>query len=127
MKNRRRRADGGWEEFASELTNWPVMGGLGNVGDNVFHAPGGTYRGMSLRAFDATAKVWRSWWVDGRTPADIGAPVSGTFANGVGTLIGDGARSTWSRVDSASPRWEQAIAKNGAWETNWIADFTRVS
>jgi hypothetical protein len=33
----------------------------------------------------------------------------------------------WSRVDSASPRWEQAVAKNGAWETNWIADFMRVS
>jgi len=127
VKNRRRRADGSWEEFASELVNRPVMGGLGNVGDNVFHAPGGTYRGMSLRAYDSAAKLWRSWWVDGRTPAEIGAPLSGTFEDGVGTLTGDGARSTWSRVDSASPRWEQAVSKNGAWETNWIADFTRVS
>jgi hypothetical protein len=127
VKNRRLRADGSWEEFESELTNWPVMGGLGNVGDNVFHAPGGTYRGMSLRAFDNDAKVWRSWWVDGRAPSDIGAPLSGRFANGVGTLIGDGARSTWSRVGSASPRWEQAVSRNGAWETNWVADFTRVS
>ena len=126
VKNRRRKADGSWEEFASELTNWPVMGGLGNVGDNVFHAPGGTYRGMSLRAYDSNAKTWRSWWVDGRTPTDIGAPLSGTFANGVGTLTGDGARSTWTRVNTSAPRWEQAVSKNGAWETNWVADFERV-
>jgi len=128
VKNRRRKADGGWEEFASELTNWPVMGGLGNVGDNVFHAPGGTYRGMSLRAYDSNAKVWRSWWVDGRMPTDIGAPLSGTFDGGVGTLTGDGARSTWSRVNTSSPRWEQAVARDGAsFETNWVADFERIA
>jgi hypothetical protein len=127
VKNRRRKADGSWEEFTSELVNRPVMGGLGNVGDNVFHAPGGTYRGMSLRAYDVSAKLWRSWWVDGRTPTDIGAPLSGAFENGIGTLTVDGARSLWSRTDTGTPRWEQAVSKNGAWETNWIADFERVT
>jgi hypothetical protein len=128
VHNRRRRADGGWDEFASEITNRPVMGGLGNVGDNVFHAPGGTYRGMSLRAYDSNARVWRSWWVDGRSPSEIGAALTGTFEKGVGTLTGDGARSMWSRVSSGSPRWEQAVSKDGGrWETNWIADFTRAS
>jgi hypothetical protein len=126
VKNRRRARDGSWEEFGSVLTNWPVMGGLGNVGDNVFHAPSGTYRGMSLRAYDADAKLWRSWWVDGRTPTDIGTPVSGTFAHGVGTLADDSARSTWSRVDSGAPRWEQAVRSGGAWQTNWVAEFERI-
>lgn len=128
VRNRRLRADGKWEEFASELTNRPVMGGLGNVGDNVFHAPGGTYRGMSLRAYDATNKVWRSWWVDGRTPAVIGAPLMGGFEGGVGTLSGGGARSVWTRTDTAMPHWEQAVSKDGGqWETNWVADFERIS
>jgi hypothetical protein len=128
VKNRRRRADGGWDEFASTLTNWPVMGGLGNVGDNVFHAPGGTYRGMSLRAYDSQSRRWNSWWVDGRKPADIGAALSGTFDRGVGTLTGDGARSSWSRVSTGSPRWEQAISRDGGqWETNWVADFERIA
>jgi hypothetical protein len=126
VHNRRRRADGGWDEFASEITNWPVMGGLGNVGDNVFHAPGGTYRGMSLRAYDSNAHVWRSWWVDGRTPAGIGAALTGTFEKNTATLSGDGARSQWSRIDTGSPRWEQSVSNNGGkWETNWVADFTR--
>ncbi|HTU67612.1 MAG TPA: twin-arginine translocation signal domain-containing protein [Steroidobacteraceae bacterium] len=127
VRNRRRRADGKWEEFASELNNWPVMGGLGNVSDNVFHAPGGTYRGMSLRAYDAGAKVWRSWWVDSRAPADFGAPLVGGFGKGAGTLTGDGARSSWTRTDTSTPHWEQAVSTNGgAWETNWSADFERV-
>jgi hypothetical protein len=103
------------------------MGGLGNVGDNVFHSPDGTYRGMSLRAYDPNERVWRSWWVDGRTPADIGAALTGRFENGMGTLTVDGARSQWSRIDTGAPRWEQAISRNGAWETNWIADFERIA
>jgi hypothetical protein len=126
VHNRRRRKDGGWDEFESTLVNRPVMGGLGNVGDNVFHAPGGTYRGMSLRAYDTKERVWRSWWVDGRTPTDIGAPLTGSFEKGIGTLVGDGTRSQWSRVGSSSPRWEQASARDGGqWETNWVADFER--
>jgi len=128
VRNRRLRADGGWDEFASTLHNWPVMGGLGNVGDNVFHAPGGTYRGMSLRAYDAQSRRWNSWWMDGRKPAEIGTALTGSFENGVGTLIGDGTRSAWTRTETGAPRWEQASSRDGQkWETNWVADFERAA
>ena len=134
VRNRRRTAGGSWEEFDSTLHNWTVMGGLGNVGDNVFHAPAGTYRGVSVRAFDAQAKQWKSWWLDGRNPHTIGSSVAGTFRHGVGTLVGvdedEGhklhVRSQWSRTDTQSPRWEQATSKDGIhWDTNWSADFER--
>ena len=82
------------------------MGGMGNIGDNVFHAPSGTYRGVSIRAFDSEERLWRSWWLDGRRPTVIGSSVAGTFKDGVGTLLGedevDGrkvrVRSQWSRT-----------------------------
>jgi hypothetical protein len=134
VRNRRRKPDGSWEEFNSTLSNRPVMGGLGNVGDNVFEAPGGTYRGMSMRAFDPDARVWRSWWLDGRSPRDIAPALAGKFDQGTGTLTGDDViagekvqvRSRWSHVTRASVRWEQAISKNGkAWEPNWIAELER--
>jgi hypothetical protein len=135
--NRRRTAAGTWEEFESSLHNWTVLGGLGNVGDNVFHAPGGAYRGMSVRAFDADRKVWRSWWLDGRNPSRIDAPNSGTFVDGTGTLLGESeqggrkilSRSRWTRTESATPRWEQASSSDGGttWEPNWFADFERAS
>jgi hypothetical protein len=127
--------DGRWQEFDSTLHNWPVMGGLGNISDNVFHAPAGTYRGVSIRAFDAQAKQWKSWWLDGRKPHTIGSSVAGTFKDGTGTLlgaddIGDGrklhVRSLWSRTSTKSPRWEQATSSDGVhWETNWSADFEK--
>jgi len=134
VRNRRRSPGGSWEEFDSTLDNRPVMAGLGNVGDNVFHAPSGTYRGVSVRAFDAQSKQWRSWWLDGRTPHTIKSSVAGTFKDAVGTLLGedeiDGrkvrVRSQWSRTSTKSPRWEQATSADGIhWDTNWSADFQR--
>jgi hypothetical protein len=134
---RNRRLDGKsgrWEAFDSTLTNRPVMGGLGNVGDNVFRAPGGTYRGLSLRAYDANDRVWRSWWLDGRRPATISPSVAGTFEKGTGTLIGDDVvdgravkvRSRWSNITATTARWEQATSTDGTrWETNWSADLEK--
>lgn len=135
VRNRRRKA-GSWEEFPSTLRNWPVMGGLGNVGDNVFEAPGGTYRGMSMRVFDPESRLWRSWWLDGRKPSDIAPAVAGSFDKGTGTLIGDDViagekvkvRSQWSHITPRSARWEQATSKDGrTWEPNWIAELERAS
>ena len=136
VHNRRRKPDGSWEQFESTLHNWPVMGGLGNVGDNVFHAPTGTWRGVSVRAFDAQTKEWRSWWLDGRKPQTVTSAGAGGFKNGIGTLLGDDeldgrkvrTRSRWSRVATKSPHWEQATSTDGIkWDTNWTADFDRAS
>jgi hypothetical protein len=139
VRNRRLKQGGvgsaQWEEFDSTLVNWPVLGGHGNVGDNVFNVASGSHRGVSVRAFDPATRQWMSWWLDGRSPTRIAPPVSGTFKDGVGTLIGndvsDGkpikVRSQWSRITTASPRWEQASSLDGGttWETNWVADFVR--
>jgi hypothetical protein len=125
-----------WDEYASTLVNWPVLGGRGNVGDNFFQGPGTPYRGLSLRAYNAERDEWLSWWLDGRTPADIGPPVRGRFVDRSGTLIGDDVfegrpikvRSQWTRTDTATPHWEQAASLDGGktWETNWTAEFKRL-
>lgn len=124
-----------WETFDSSLTNWPVLGGFGNVGDNVFHAPGGSYCGMSIRTFDAQTRQWLSWWLDSRNASQLAPSVHGEFEDGVGTLIGDDVfagkalkvRSQWSRITPRSAHWEQAASMDGgrSWETNWTADLTR--
>lgn len=124
-----------WEEFGGTLSNWPVLGGHGNVGDNVMDFPSGVVRGVSLRTFDPTAKQWSSWWLDTREPSVIGAPLRGSFANGVGTFIGEDTlegralktREQWSQMTPRSARWEQASSADGGqrWETNWISTFAR--
>jgi hypothetical protein len=124
-----------WEEFDNTLTNWPVLGGFGNVGDNTFNTPGGAFRGVSLRAYDRDSKQWLSWWMDSRNPSRISTPERGSFKDGVGTFVGDDVhegkpvkvRAQWSRITPSSAHWEQAwSADNGAtWETNWISELTR--
>jgi hypothetical protein len=135
VRNRRLKPDGSWEEFNSTLSNRPTMGGLGNVGDNLFEAPGGSYRGLSMRSFDPNTKMWRSWWLDGRTPSVIAPALAGKFDQGTGTLIGDDViggrkvkvRSVWSRITPRSAQWEQAISDDGKrWQANWIAELDRL-
>ena len=125
-----------WDEFGGTLRNWPVLGGHGNVGDNVFEFPTGTVRGIGLRSYDPKARQWLSWWLDGRAPTSSAPPVRGGFAaDGVGTFIGDDTldgqpiktRVLWSRITARSARWEQACSNDAgaSWETNWISDFER--
>lgn len=126
-----------WDEFGGTLVNWPVLGGKGNVGDNVMEFPGGTVRGVGIRAFDVASGEWSSWWLDGRDPSTIAAPLRGRFADGVGTFIGDDTldgrairtRVRWSRITPRSARWEQSSSADGGatWESNWVSEFTRVA
>jgi len=124
-----------WDSFDGTLVNWPVLGGHGNVGDNVMAFTDGTVLGVGLRAYDPLTKQWLSWWLDKRTPSTIEPPVRGAFANGVGTFIGDDTldgrpiktRVVWSRITPHSARWEQSCSADGGatWELNWVSDFTR--
>lgn len=126
-----------WIDFDGTLVNWPVLGGRGNVGDNVMNFPGAPFRGVGIRALDPVTGEWLSWWLDGRSPAAIAPPVRGGFAGGVGTFIGDDqfegrpirTRVLWSRITAISARWEQAFSTDGgqSWETNWISDFERTA
>jgi hypothetical protein len=126
-----------WEEFHGTLDNRPVLGGQGNIGDNLFARTAGAHRGIGLRTFDPARGEWLSWWLDGGTPTGFAPPVRGRFSGGEGIFDGedmlDGrpvkTRVRWSRITPRSARWEQAMSGDGGrtWETNWISDFVRVS
>jgi hypothetical protein len=124
-----------WEVFDSTSNAWTILDGMGNEDD--FHTDfQGGFAGMSIRFFDPETGLWSIYWADSRRPGLLDPPVLGSFEDGVGIFEGDDTfqgrpirvRFTWSRVDTPSPRWEQAFSEDGGttWETNWIADFTRV-
>jgi hypothetical protein len=125
-----------WDEFEGSLHNWPVLGGHGNVGDNVMAFPGGAFRGMGLRTYDRDQGHWLSWWLDGRDPVRIGTPLRGRFEGDTGTFRGEeqvdgrtvATRVVWSKADADAPQWEQSASADGGktWETNWISRFERV-
>ncbi len=124
-----------WEEFVGTCVNWPLLGGAGNVDDNVLELPAGTYRGVGVRAYFADKEQWGIWWLDSRTP-EIEPPVWGGFKGGVGTFIGDDifngrpikVRFRWSEITPRSAVWDQAFSPDGGatWEMNWFMQFTRV-
>jgi hypothetical protein len=49
-----------WESFKGTCVNWPLLGGQGNVDDNVLELPAGRYRGVGVRAFDPKTKNGQS-------------------------------------------------------------------
>ena len=134
LKNRL-AANHEWVEFAGTAVMQKTMGGLANMDDNLLALPGEAYRAVTLRSFDPTAKQWSIWWLDGRHPGTIGAPMVGRFERGVGTFYADDTfdgrpirvRFLWTLPEADRPHWEQAFSADGGltWETNWTMDFTR--
>lgn len=124
-----------WEEFDGACETRPILGGNGNIEDNVIHIPSGTYRAIALRSYDPAQDSWAIWWLDARSPHALDVPVVGRFEDGVGHFYADDShhgrpirlRFIWSRTDTPSPRWEQAMSADGGetWEVNWTMDFIR--
>lgn len=123
-----------WIEFPGTLDVRPILGGLGNVDDNVLDDPAGAYLATSLRLFDPVTRAWTIWWIDGRRPA-LDPPVIGVFAAGIGRFYGEDrfegrpikVRFTYQSLSAMAAQWTQAFSDDGGatWEVNWIMDFER--
>ena len=124
-----------WADFAGSCVTQKILGGLGNMDDNVLDLPGDAYRAVTLRAFNPATGLWSIWWLDGRNPGALDPPMVGRFEDGVGTFYADDrfagrpirVRFLWTLPEPGRPRWEQAFSPDGgkSWETNWVMDFTR--
>jgi hypothetical protein len=137
VHHRIKRPSGEWFEMEGTSNTRPILAGLGNVEDNLFHRPAGDSRGVAMRAYDPATAKWAIWWVDSRAPHNpLDPPVVGKFTNGVGTFYSDSeingkltrTRFTWSQITKDSARWEQAFSTDGGktWDTNWVMEFRRV-
>jgi hypothetical protein len=126
-----------WVEFKGTAVAHKILGGYGNIDDNVLQLPEGTYRAATLRSYHPEKNQWSIWWLDGRNPGHLDVPVVGSFENGEGTFYADDTfggrpirvRFRWMATASVTPHWEQAFSADGGktWETNWSMGFTRVT
>lgn len=124
-----------WVEFDGTTTAQKILGGWGNLDDNVLNLPDDPYRAVSLRTFDPATAQWSIWWLDGRNPGSLDVPVVGRFVDGVGLFFADDVlngkpirvRFTWSVPDVGNPSWEQAFSDDAGvtWEPNWTMEFIR--
>lgn len=124
-----------WTEFRGTSSTRKILGGFGNVEDNLLCFPQGEVRAAAFRSFDPTSRSWSIWWLDGRAPHRLDTPVVGTFTHGIGTFYANDilngrpikVRFIWQADPAACPRWEQAFSADDGrtWETNWTMAFKR--
>jgi hypothetical protein len=127
-----------WEEFEGLSVVQKILGGLGNFDEVTFERETGTSQGITLRLYDPKSQEWSIYWASSLNPT-IDIPMIGKFDkhNGVGTFYAfethEGrhiySRFIWSNINENACRWEQAFSEDGGktWETNWTADFTRLT
>ena len=128
--------DDTWAEFGGTVSVRKILGGLGNVDDNVIDLPEGRYRAVTVRFFTPSTGRWSIHWIDGRDPK-LDTPLVGTFRNEVGTFFCDETfegrpikiRFLWTKLGADACRWAQAFSADGgaSWETNWVMDFSRMT
>jgi hypothetical protein len=126
-----------WLEFDGEMSTQKILGGFGNIEDNILRLPDQEVRAIALRSYDQNTENWSIWWLDGRFPGRIDVPVVGNFVDGVGTFFANDTfeeipivvRFVWRQIGVDLLRWEQAFSadEGESWETNWTMDFHRQS
>jgi NIPSNAP len=123
-----------WIEFDGTCASRKILGGLGNMDENLLNMPDRSYSAVTVRTYDPAKEQWSIWWFDSRNAGQLDPPVVGRFENGVGSFYAEDnfkgkpirVRFLWTQL-STTPHWEQAFSSDGGktWETNWTMDFTR--
>ena len=124
-----------WVEFDGEMSTQKILGGFGNLEDNVLRLNDEVFRAIALRSYDQNTKKWSIWWLVGRLPSQIDVPVVGEFIDGVGTFFANDTfqeipiivRFIWRQIDQNLLQWDQAFSADAGntWETNWTMEFRR--
>lgn len=124
-----------WVEFDGEMSTQKILGGFGNVEDNILRLHDEVVRAIALRSYDQNTTRWSIWWLDGRLPGQIDVPVVGKFVDGVGTFFANDTfeeipiivRFVWRQIDQNLLHWDQAFSVDAGdtWETNWTMEFRR--
>ncbi len=122
-----------WTEFEGLSSTRHILGGFGNLEDNLLHFPEGSFRAAAMRSYCATTQTWSIWWLDGLKPTRLDVPVVGKFAHRTGVFFADDVldgqaikvRFTWTATAGQNPRWDQAFSNDAgaSWETNWTMEF----
>ena len=124
-----------WTEFPGTSSTRKILGGFGNVEDNVLCLPEGDVSAAAFRSFNPQTQSWAIWWLDGRSPHNLDVPVIGGFSGSVGVFFANdrlddtpiSIRFTWNARPGGNPTWEQAFSSDdgASWETNWTMEFVR--
>jgi hypothetical protein len=125
-----------WAEFNGTSVVRKIWNGKANMVELEVDGPTGHVEGLNLHLYNPTAHQWSLNFANAKAGV-IGVPTVGEFRDGRGEFYDlepiDGrmtlVRNIWSDVNANFCHFEQAFSTDGGktWETNWIADDTRMS
>lgn len=125
-----------WVELKGTSVVRKVWNGRANLVELEVDGPNGHIEGLSLRLYDPVAHQWSLNFANAKV-GSLSVPTIGEFKNGRGEFYDreplNGrmilVRNVWSDMKANACHFEQAFSDDGGktWETNWIADDTRVA
>jgi len=137
VRNRRLKArhvgSTDWDEFDAVNQAWTHLDGSVSVDEIAFTTRG--FSGCTVRTLDLATGRWAIHWINSRV-GRLEPPVHGGFCGDRGEFYGDDldegrpvtVRFLWERLGADRARWTQAFAlSDGAWETNWVMEMTRIA
>jgi hypothetical protein len=123
-----------WETFSGHDRYEILMDGMVNLDVVVFPQKG--FSGTTVRVFNLARRQWFIYWISSKDGV-LTPPMIGGYNGNRGVFYGDDtddgvlikARYIRTKQPPNGERWEQAFSRDGGktWETNWTADFTRVT
>jgi hypothetical protein len=127
-----------WEEFEGHSVANKLLDGLGHMDEVTLERESGVSQGLTVRLFNPTTQEWSIYWAASSYPTGIlENPQIGKFNGNVGEFYAQDThegrhifcRFIWTVNSPDHCRWEQAFSEDAGktWETNWIADFERIS
>lgn len=125
-----------WYEFPGHTKSWSVLDGAGNIDEVTFPTQG--FSGLTVRLYHKETDEWSIYWANSRNGELAIPPQVGRFdENGRGEFYADDVFNgqkvkvvyVWYDITETSARWYQAFSTDDgkSWETNWTADFQRVT
>jgi hypothetical protein len=124
-----------WVSYEGVTSVRPIWNGRANLVELEMDGPNGRFRGLNLRLYDPTARQWSLTFANAASGV-LNTPAIGEFRDGRGEFYDqetfDGrailVRFVISDATREACHFEQSFSADGGrtWETNWIADDTRI-
>lgn len=124
-----------WVAYEGTSVVRSIWNGHANMVELEADGPAGHIEALNLRLYNPEARQWSLNFASSKGGV-MGVPTIGAFEGGRGEFYDtetiDGrsvlVRGVWSDIKKDSAHFEQAISADGGktWQTNWIADDTRV-
>ncbi len=125
-----------WVEYEGTTVVRKVGNGHANLVELEVNGPTGRIEALSLRLYNPQSHQWSLNFANSQS-GTVGVPTIGEFRNGRGEFVDQEqfngrailVRFVISQISPDSCHFEQAYSDDGGktWETNWIANDTRVT